>query len=72
MESIYCQNHPNRRWAVKIHDVTTGTHVVTALCFDCACEAGDVTALSMRAMARSMDMVMEAIDPVKLATEAVQ
>lgn len=67
----FCINHPDRRCAVKIHDVTSGEHVETALCFDCACAAGDQTALMMKAQSQTMDFMMEALNPTALASKRI-
>lgn len=67
-----CQNHPDRPVAVKLHDITTGVHVVTPLCFDCACDAGDPTALMLKAQSLAMDTIMESLSPTRLESEMVQ
>jgi hypothetical protein len=67
-----CINHPDRPCAVKIHNTLDGGHSITPLCFDCACEAGDPTALTMKGQSMAMDAVLESLSPTPLASERLQ
>jgi len=71
MSNDTCQNHPDRPCAVIIHDVTTGEHKRTPLCLDCAVEAGEPTALMMKAQSDTMDFVLERLSPTPLSTERI-
>ena len=67
----YCVNHSDRPCAVIIHDVTAG-HIRLPYCLDCAAAAGDETAIILKHQSKVMDFMLEALDPTKLASEAVQ
>lgn len=67
----YCQNHPDRSCAVKLHDVTSGVHVITLLCLDCACEIGDPASLMLRHQSQVFDFIDESLRPTELARESV-
>lgn len=68
----FCINHPERSCAVIIHGVTTGEHKRTPYCLDCAAEAGDETALMIQHQTRTMDFILESLEPTPLVTQAVQ
>lgn len=68
----FCVNHPERACAVIIHDVTSGEHKQAPYCLDCAAEAGDTTALMIAHQTRTMDFILERLEPTKLVSEAIQ